>query len=481
MFKLAVILLPFLGTTAYSPQGPMRLSRVPPSPDQITVSVPPRMPSKPDQITVSVPPRMPYSSEKVPPRKFNTSLIDLQNDKMVDIDFDNHKSTFSIKGMSFGTININNQNISFLDESRIEHLELRLNSTVYINKHTSFKSLDISDRSELHLKDCDISSDDPINVNGTLDISGIVKLINTTVLLSRGSSFTNTGTISLGKSSRVVIERSAVVELINNITSTGHEFGLVVNGNAHTSVDISIDTPILLNIESNFIVNSFTRVRNVTSYGSIKVNNNSTLFVSDSTFFYDSTRPIIAPARRLQQSSQPGVCVFQNSVLTGNGVLDCNVIFSGDIMAPNNPSVLIVESLYIDSISSVTMDTNDIIISKNDITLGGFLILDLSKYTSSFTILKSEKGNITGRFRNTVPNVIYTINSVYVTVDKQSEQVRQDDTGIIIIPVVACVGLLIIISGIFIYRYKSKPIVVSNPPPPSDDYVYYINPIKNNV
>jgi hypothetical protein len=477
------LLLPLVGTI--SPPSPPELMLT-----SISFSSPPshNFTKAPPSFHVAKPPPAPRKYLEFKP-EHNSSILDFDNDDLIDIDFGNQSSTFYIKGKSFGNITVNNQNISFSDETHIEHLEMKPDSKVYIHNRTSFKSLNISKHSELHLRDCDISSDEPIHVNGTIDISGTVSLINTTLVLLQGSSFTNTGTISLGNSSQIVVSSGTVFDLTNNITSTGSDFGLIINGTVQAST-IVIDTPIFMNTGSLIIIDTLLTVHDVLSLASMQVDTNATLLVQNSKFILNNSQ-MIARRRKLLQVNQPGNCVFHKTTLTGNGVLDCNVIFNSGYLI--TPSLLTVESLYIDSTSILTMDTDDVIISVNDVTLGGVLTVDLSGFTSNFTLIKSEIGRVIGTFSSvffigsqTTHEIVYTSNSVdvYSVPSVQLEQTagtpepEPDNKIKIIAPIVVC-GCLAVLALVAFKMHRKKLVRKDPVLLPTDKMYSCINPLND--
>jgi hypothetical protein len=147
---------------------------------------------------------------------------------------------------------------------------------------------------------------------------------------------------------------------------------------------------------------------------------------------------------------KPGICIFHESTINDNSVFDCSVIFSSVSLSPNATSVVTVDSLYIDPLGTLSMDKNDVIVSKNYVVLGGFLNIDLTGYTTNFTIIKSENGTITGNFTNEIPGfyIIYKPNSVTLA--------RSSSLNIIVLAVSVSLCSIVIILGALALLKKSQ-------------------------
>jgi hypothetical protein len=154
---------------------------------------------------------------------------------------------------------------------------------------------------------------------------------------------------------------------------------------------------------------------------------------------------------------QPDICIIHNTIIEGDSVLNCSVIFSVVSISPNETSTVTVNSLFIDPTGMLSMDYNDVIIAKNDVVLGGLLNINVTGYPTNFTIIKSENGTITGRF---IPgyNIVYTKDRVILNTDPGSS----NQTIIIVVVVVASVCILGIVLGI-LRMVRKKKTLTANP------------------
>jgi len=304
----------------------------------------------------------------------------------------------------------------------INKLTLEDDSHVYIRNKSSFKSIDISKNSYLNLLDCEITCSSAI-LNGTLETSGKVSIVDSTFIFEPGSSLSNNGTIVLDNST-FIIDTSILLTDETSIISLGPS-SIIVYGTIETDGNVTISAPIILNNTASMILNpnSTVMVVDVILLGTIKVLSLSTLVVTG-TFILDTTT---LPMRRklLQLTSDTGSCIFNNAVLSGTGILDCNVIFSSDIIVSG---VINIKSLLIHPSSSLVINLeHDVsIISQDDITIGGELqVVFIPIKSVNFTILYTQYGTISGTFSNIIfsslpvqfkQTVLYTDNSVILII-----------------------------------------------------------------
>jgi len=402
----------------------------------------------------------------------------------VDLDLGHKKSSFSMSNDSIGGLKVWCQNVTFTDGAYIGSMYLGDNAHVFIHNRSSFKTLEISNKSSFHLKDCDISCDDPIENSGKLDIDGIVTLVNSTLILSQGSSFSNLGIINLVNTSKIIIPSNSIVNLTNDITSEAinvvniDEY-IMISGTAQTSpnTSINISAPMYINNDAQLIIgtDSVLTVSYVNSLAIISVEPTATLIVKNSLFSIFTNTTTFFSRKLLTTTSNPGTCVFQQSTLTGSGVLDCNVVFSGLIDLLTTPSILDVASITFDVISKVSLDITpygyDSIISQNNVQLNGELHINfLEGYNptteTNFTIIYSNYGVISGQFSKYSffgtelrQSIIYTSDSVILSVAPIQSNYGAFAAGIntnVLIPsvIVGCFGLFVI--SMIIYKRSQK-------------------------
>ena len=339
-----------------------------------------------------------------------------------------------------------------------------------------------------YFRDEELSSD--IDAHGEIDIEGSMILSCGSLTMSPGSSFSNSGVLILKNNSKVVFARDTVFSLNNNIITNSVNTSVVIGGqlNINPNTTVEITAPIFVNYSAQLIVDSFASltVSDVTYQGDLQINPGATLFVSpNSTVVVDS---VVSRRKRrlLQQISTPGTCLFNQAVLSGSGLLNCNVVFSGVIDGSQYPSVLEVESLVIDSLSTVIMSYSNMIVSKNNIKLGGELIVDLTGVSSStnFTIMYSDYGTISGSFSkqtfigtNKPYSVVYTPNSVDVAVMTTgmapSISIVPPILKVnVIVPIVVC-SILATFLVFAVIRYRKQ----QQQPPVYDVEYAYVNPL----
>jgi hypothetical protein len=342
---------------------------------------------------------------------------------------------------------------------------------------------DVARNSTLHFRDEEVSSD--IDVYGNIDIEGSMILSCGSITMTPGSSFSNSGVLILKNNSKVVVTRNTVFNLNNNIISKSNDTSVVIDGqlNINPNTTIEVTAPIFVNYSAQLVVDSFASltVSDVVYQGDLQINPNATLIVSpNSTVLVDSVTSR-RKRRLLQQVSTPGTCLFNQAILTGSGLLDCNVVFSGVIDGSQYPSVLEVSSLSIDSLSTTIMSYSNMIVSKNDIKIDGELVVDLTGVSSSanFTILFSDYGTISGTFSkqtiigtNKPYSVVYTPNSVEVvtapsTISFGPPILRTN----VIVPIIVCsiLATFLVFAVIRFKRQQQQPVY--------DVEYAYVNPL----
>jgi len=329
---------------------------------------------------------------------------------------------------------------------------------VSIENHTKYTNLSVSEHSKLYLRDVDISSRDPIRVNGTIDISDRVTFTNSSLILRSKRPFENNGTLVL-KNAKIVIEHDSDVELTNNITGLGE---IEIDGDVRASGNIEV--PITLNPSATLIVETSVTIHNATVLGSIQVNPNATLLVQDSSFFMNTT-VVTRHRRRLQALQEYGTCIFQSSGLSGTGSLGCNTVFIGDV---KTPSFLMVESLTIVQGAIISMRATDTIVSNGDIVLGGFL--NVAFTGGNYTLFETLNGTISGQFLNNVKGLVYTPSSI---------QVVSEPSPVNLLPMI--IGVTAGVSLVVVIAYKHRRMVKRNELiAKSEPEVYsYVNPLTS--
>lgn len=394
------------------------------------------------------------------------------NSSDADFDLGPNKGTFSFPKDSISGLKVGHQNVSFNNGAHIGQLRLDDDADVRISNRSSFDHVKVSKNSTLRCKKCDISCSSVINVDGKFDIEDSVTLSSGTLVMAPGSSFTNSGTIVLTNTSQVVVAQNATISLNNNIRSSSTDTSLVIEGTVKISQNSSIlvEAPIFVNSSAQLVVQSYSSltVSDVTTQGAIQVEPYAMLFVIPNSTVLVDTPPSVPASRKLLQVSNPGTCLFDQAILAGSGLLDCNVIFSGIIDGMQSPSVLEVASLIIDSSSKVLLDATNSIISRNNIQIGGELVVDLSGGASglNYTLMYSSYGTVSGTFSKQTflgtsqqYSVVYTPDSVNLVVsDPSPEQGSSDNTKIIvpIVVVLGCVVSVVAIVKVSVYRRNRR-------------------------
>jgi len=323
----------------------------------------------------------------------------------------NKSDSFSFKCEKCGNVNIWGQNISFVDEARVDDMYIGPHSHVYITNQTSFHKLDVDHDARLHLKQCTIRSDLPMNISGNIDISGDVSISGTTLLFSPLSTLTNNGTLVLVNNSHLVVSEGTTLNLMNNITSD-ETSSVLGNGTLQTVTDVFVNSSV--SVSQIVVASSTLTVTNIYTQGTINVYQNASLVVQDALVLY--TQNSIQRRRNLLQVG-PGACVIQS--LSGSGILNCQVVVYNSIQTDGTISVA---SLKVYPSTVISISAYDQIISNGVIELHGTVIIDLSGVLgpTNFTIVS---GPIVGQFDQHVftgtssqPTLVYGADSVSVQV-----------------------------------------------------------------
>lgn len=342
--------------------------------------------------------------------------------------------------------------------------------------------VDVLENSTLYLRDSYCSE---IEVHGKVDIDGSAFLSGGSIIMAPGSSFSNSGTLVLKNTSKVIISRHATVILNNNVMSESDDTSVIVQGTLQIDQNktISITAPIFLNSTAQLFVDSYSvlSVMNVTSNGDVQINTDATLVVNPNSTFIMNHIMNNTTRRKLLQTVDPGTCVFNQAVLSGSGLIDCNVVFSGVISG-----ALEVESLTIDSLSQTITSPMSMIVARNNIKVDGELVVDLTDtQPGNFTVLYSDYGVISGTFSKVTfmgsdkpYSIEYTQNSVNV-VTESSRRVGAVNAGPpalvnMVVPVVGVVFVLVGVASVIIRRRRMRDPI----PKPEPDVEYgYVNPL----
>ena len=376
------------------------------------------------------------------PHHMDVNMTDTSD---MDLDLGHNRSHYSFSYNVLNSLTVGPQNINFLEKVHINKLTLGDESHVYIHNKSSFGRIDISKNSYLNLHDCEITSS-AININGTLETSGYVSIIDSTIIFGPGSSLINNGTIVLDNST-FIIDTSILLTDETSIISSG-DSSIIVYGTIEIYGAVNISTPIILNNIANMIVNSNSTVilNDISLLGYIQVLTLSTLLINGN-FIIDN----ILSARRklLQLNSDPsGSCIFNNAVLSGAGILDCNIVFTSTI------------SLSIGSEHEYVSFS-----SQDDITIGGELQIEfkfIPTKSLNFTILYTQYGTISGTFSSVIfsgpdQTILYTDNAVIIKVIPQLilQIVPQPPHSSSIVIAVSTISLFCLVVGLIYMRRRN--------------------------